>query len=154
MKIQVIHCGRVAKTDLLPIVEDFKKRLGGFVRVDDTQLRMDPSGRDKRQAQKSSEPIITPGPGDFLIILDERGKTWNSNEFSQKMRTWIDDPRIKNLIFVIGPPYGFDNASKAVANELWSLSQLTMPSDMAWALVWEQVYRAYTIIKGMPYHHD
>ena len=154
MKIQIIHCGRVAQTDLLPVVADYKKRLGGFVRVEDIQLKMDTTGRDKRHALKSVEPILKPAPGDFIVALDERGKSWTSTDFSQKIQAWIDDPRIKNLIFLVGPPYGFDEASKRVAHERWSLSSLTIPSDMAWLLVWEQVYRAFTILKGMPYHHD
>lgn len=154
MKIQIIHCGRIAQTDLLPIVAEYRKRLGAFCKVEDIELRLDPSGRDKRTAQKQQDPIYKPSPGDFVVALDERGKTYTSQAFATKLQTWIDDPRIKNLVIIIGPPFGFDNASKNIAHELWSLSAMTIPSDLAWLLVWEQMYRAFTILKGMPYHHD
>lgn len=154
MKLQIIHCGRIAQSDLLPLVAEYKKRLGAFCKVEDIELKIDPSGRDKRTAQKQQDPIYKPSAGDFVLALDERGKQHTSQEFATKLQTWTDDPRIKNLVIIVGPPFGFDVASKAVANELWSLSSMTIPSDLAWLLVWEQVYRAFTILKGMPYHHD
>lgn len=154
MKIQIIHCGRIAQTNLLPIVSEYKKRLSAFCKVEDIELKIDPQGRDKRSSQKQSDPIFKPNPGDYIIALDERGKSWTSQEFAQKIQTCIDNPRIKSLVFVVGPPYGFDDASKAAANELWSVSAMTVPSDLAWVLVWEQVYRGMTILKGLPYHHD
>lgn len=154
MKIQIVHCGRIAQTDLLPMVANYKKRLAAFCKVDDIELKIDPTGRDKRSAQKSIEPIFKTQPGDFVVALDERGKTYSSQVFAGKLQTWIDDPRIKNLVIIVGPPYGFDDVSKCAADELWSLSTMTVPSDFAWLLVWEQVYRAFTILKGMPYHHD
>lgn len=154
MKIQIIHCGRIAQSDLLPMVAEYRKRLSAFCRVEDIELKIDPTGRDKRSAKKQSDPIYKPNPGDWVIALDERGKQWPSQAFAAQLQGWIDDPRIKTLVFIVGPPYGFDDASKSVANELWSLSPLTIPSDFAWLLVWEQVYRGFTILKGMPYHHD
>ena len=154
MKIQIIHCGRIAQSDLLPLVAEYKKRLSAFCKIEDIELKIDPAGRDKRTAQKQQDPIYKPNAGDFVLALDERGKQHTSQEFAAKLQTWTDDPRIKTLVIIIGPPFGFDIASKSVANELWSLSSMTIPSDLAWLLVWEQVYRAHTILKGMPYHHD
>lgn len=154
MKIQVIHCGRIVQSDLLPLVAEYRKRLGGFCKVDDVELKIDPTGRDKRSTQKSQDPIYQPRPGDFVIALDENGKSWSSKQIATKLQTWTDDPRIKNLVFIIGPPFGFDEVSKKVADELWCLSPMTIPSDLAWLLVWEQLYRAYTILKGLPYHHE
>lgn len=154
MKIQIIHCGRIAQSDLLPIVAEYRKRLGAFCKVEDIELKIDPAGRDKRTSQKQNEPIYRTNPGDFVVALDERGKNYSSQDFAAKLQLWIDDPRIKTLVVIVGPPYGFDAASKNSANELWSLSPMTIPSDLAWLLVWEQLYRAFTILKGMPYHHD
>lgn len=154
MKIQVVHFGRIVQSDFIVVAGDYKKRLSIFCKVEDVELKIDPHGRDKRSHQKSVEPIYKAAPGDFVVALDERGKAWTSIQFAQKLQVWTDDPRIKTLVFVIGPPYGFDDISKTSADELWSLSTLTVPSDLAWLMVWEQLYRAQTILKGMPYHHD
>ena len=153
MKLQVIRTGKVAQTGLSPIAGDYRKRLGAFLKAEELEIRPE-TGRDKRQSGKHLDPLYSPSAGEFLILLDERGKQWTSKQLAEKLQIWIDDPRIKTLSFLIGPPYGFDDATRAVASETWSLSPLTIPSDFAWTLVWEQLYRAMTILKGMPYHHD
>lgn len=153
MKIQIVRVGKISQTGLLPIASEYRKRLSAFIKTDEIEIKAD-SQRDKRSSGKSSEPLYHPAPGEFLVLLDERGRQHDSLSFSRAMQSWIDDPRIKTLSFVIGPPYGFDDATRKIASETWSLSPLTVPSDLAWLLVWEQLYRAMTILKGMPYHHD
>jgi 23S rRNA (pseudouridine1915-N3)-methyltransferase len=153
VKLQLIRTGKNAHQGLTPLVADYKKRLSAFVRVDELELKAE-QGRDKRTSQKSETPIYSPGPGETLILLDERGKQWTSQAFAAQLQAWIDDPRVKTLTVLAGPPYGFDDATRAVAAGSWSLSPLTLPSDFAWLLAWEQIYRAFTILKGMPYHHD
>ena len=153
MKIQVIRTGKVAQTGLIPIVADYRKRLNAFLRADELELKAE-GGRDKRNPAKSGQPLYTPSPGEFLVLLDERGKNHNSQQLAKLLQGWIDDPRIKTLSFLIGPPYGFDDATRAAAADTWSLSAMTIPSDFAWVLTWEQLYRAMTILNGMPYHHD
>lgn len=153
VRLQVIRTGKVAQSGLIPIARDYRKRLGAFVKADELELKAD-AGRDKRNSGKNAEPLYSPAAGEFLILLDERGKQWTSQQLAAKLQGWIDDPRIKTLSFLIGPPYGFDDATRAAGFETWSLSVMTIPSDFAWTLVWEQLYRAMTILKGMPYHHD
>lgn len=153
MKLQLIRTGKNAHQGVDSLVASYKKRLNAFVRVDELELKAE-AGRDKRTAQKNDDPLYIPGPGETLILLDERGKHWTSQAFARQLRLWLDDPRIKTLTFLVGPPYGFDDATRSVASGSWSLSSLTLPSDFAWLLAWEQVYRAFTILKGMPYHHD
>ena len=138
---------------LAPIVAEYRKRLGAFIKTDELEIKSD-SQRDKRSSTKSPESIYQPTAGEFVVLLDERGKNFDSQGFARALQGWIDDPRIKILTFLIGPPYGFDDATRKMASETWSLSGLTVPSDLAWVLVWEQIYRAMTILKGMPYHHD
>lgn len=137
----------------MPLCNEYRKRINSFIKAEDVEIKAD-AQRDKRSTSKSGEPIYKPSPGEFLIILDERGQRYDSRDFSRQLQGWIDDPRIKTLSFLIGPPYGFDEASRKVASASWSLSDLTVPSDLALVLVWEQIYRAMTILKGMPYHHD
>jgi 23S rRNA (pseudouridine1915-N3)-methyltransferase len=153
VKLQVIRTGKVAQSTMVPLVADYRKRINAFLRAEEVEIRPDTS-RDKRNSGKNSQPIYSPSPGEYLVLLDERGKQFNSQQLAKTMQGWLDDPRIKTLSFLIGPPYGFDDATRASASETWSLSAMTIPSDFAWLLVWEQLYRAMTILKGMPYHHD
>lgn len=92
-------------------------------------------------------------PGDVLVLLDERGKEMTSREFS----TYIDKKMVtvaKNLIFAIGGPYGFSDEVYNRANEKLSLSKMTFSHEMVRLFFIEQIYRAMTILKGEPYHHD
>jgi 23S rRNA (pseudouridine1915-N3)-methyltransferase len=153
VKLQVIRTGKVSQSSMAPIAADYRKRLGAFLRAEEVEIKSDAS-RDKRNSAKNSQPLYTASPGEYLVLLDERGKQFSSQQLAKSMQGWLDDPRIKTLSFLIGPPYGFDDATRASAAETWSLSAMTIPSDFAWLLVWEQLYRVMTILKGMPYHHD
>jgi 23S rRNA (pseudouridine1915-N3)-methyltransferase len=153
VKIQIVRVGKISQSGLLPIAQEYRKRLSAFVKTDEIEIKAD-SQRDKRSAARSTEPLYQPAPGEFLILLDERGRQYDSLSLSRSIQGWMDDPRIKTLSFLIGPPYGFDDATRKAASGTWSLSALTLPSDFAWLMVWEQLYRAMTILKGMPYHHD
>ena len=92
-------------------------------------------------------------PSDTLVLLDEHGKEFRSVEFSkwveQKMQTVN-----KRLVFVIGGPYGFSPDVYAKANEKISLSKMTFSHQMVRLIFVEQLYRAMTIIRGEPYHHE
>jgi len=153
VKLQVVRVGKTSQPALAPLVSEYRKRLGAFIKVEEIELRAD-SSRDKRSPSKNLEPIYSPVPGEYLVLLDERGHMYDSQGFAQSLQKIIDDPRIKTLTFLVGPPYGFNEATRKVAMATWSLSELTVPSDLAWVILWEQLYRAMTILKGMPYHHD
>ena len=153
MKIQIARVGKISQTGLLPLCAEYRKRLSAFIKTDEIEIKAD-NQRDKRSASKSADPIYEPAAGELLILLDERGRKYSSMSLARSLQGWIDDPRIKILTFLIGPPYGFDDATRKMASETLSLSDLTIPSDFAWLLIWEQLYRSMTILKGMPYHHD
>jgi 23S rRNA (pseudouridine1915-N3)-methyltransferase len=153
VKIQFVRSSKIAHAGISALVLDYKKRLSAFARVEESELKLE-SGRDKRNSQKFQDGIYTPGAGEILVLLDERGRLLTSKDVASKLQTWMDDPRIKTVTFLVGPPYGFDDATRGRAADTWSLSPLTLPSDFAWLVLWEQVYRGYTILKGMPYHHD
>ncbi len=90
---------------------------------------------------------------DFVVLLDEKGKEFRSVEFAdylqQKMVT-----SVQHVVFLIGGPYGFDKRVKERANAQMSLSKLTFSHQMVRLFFVEQVYRAFTIMKGEPYHHE
>ena len=92
-------------------------------------------------------------PSDFVMLLDERGKQMTSREFS----TFIDRKMStlpRNLIFVVGGPYGFSEEVRQRADALLGLSAMTFSHEMVRPFFVEQIYRAMTILRGEPYHHD
>ena len=92
-------------------------------------------------------------PMDHVILLDERGREYTSREFSDFIvRKSVELPR--SLVFVVGGPYGFSKEVYDRANGLISLSKMTFPHELVRLFFVEQLYRAGTIMKGEPYHHD
>lgn len=89
-------------------------------------------------------------PGALALALDERGRQWSSTEFAAELKIWLEHhPQVAILI---GGPDGMSDACRARADRLWSLSRLTYPHGMVRVLLAEQVYRAWTILQGHPYH--
>ncbi len=91
--------------------------------------------------------------GDAMVLLDENGKVFSSRGFSQ----WLErqmNTGCKRLVFVIGGPYGFSQDVYAKANAKISLSEMTFSHQMVRLVFTEQLYRAFTILKGEQYHHD
>ncbi|CAN0598008.1 unnamed protein product, partial [Ectocarpus sp. 12 AP-2014] len=91
-------------------------------------------------------------PTDVLVLFDEKGKQFSSVEFSQYLQKKMNSG-IKQLVFLIGGPYGFSNAVYAKASGKISLSKMTFSHQMVRLFITEQVYRAFTILKNEPYHH-
>ena len=92
------------------------------------------------------------GPQDRVVLLDERGRTFRSAEWAAWMEKTMSSGS-KNLVFVIGGAYGFSEAVYARAQEKLSLSAMTFSHQMVRVIFAEQLYRAFTILRGEPYHH-
>lgn len=102
------------------------------------------------EGRKFLENIV---PADFVVLLDERGKEYTSRDFADFIgRKSVELPR--NLIFIIGGPYGFSQQMYERANASISLSKMTFPHELVRLFIVEQLYRAQTILRGEPYHHD
>lgn len=88
-----------------------------------------------------------------LIALDVCGKYINSEDMAKSISHFQMNPTVKELVIVVGGPYGFKPEFKNIADESWSLSQLTFSGDIAWIVLLEQIYRALCIVNRHPYHH-
>jgi 23S rRNA (pseudouridine1915-N3)-methyltransferase len=111
------------------------------------------SKNDKsRQAMQAEGELIAAklSPTEQVVLLDERGKQLTSKSLAAKLTDWQSDGR--DLCFIIGGPDGVSDAVRQRANMMWSLSQLTLPHGMARALLSEQLYRAWSLQTGHPYH--
>lgn len=92
-------------------------------------------------------------PSDRVVLLDECGREFTSREFSTQLQQYMVQG-LKRLVFVIGGPYGFSDAVYKRADGKISLSKMTFSHEMVRLFFAEQVYRAMTIMRGEPYHHD
>jgi len=104
--------------------------------------------------EKEGEIILSKlRPADYVILLDEHGKEYRSIEFAQKLEALMSR-NSRDIVFVIGGAYGFSEAVYSRAEEKLSLSKMTFSHQMVRTVFTEQLYRAFTIIKGEPYHHE
>lgn len=150
----------IGKTDAAYIREgiaEYEKRLTRYIPY---EMQVLPDVRNSKnmtealQKEKEGEMLLGQlQPSDFVVLLDEKGKQHTSVEFSeylaQKMLVGI-----KRLVFVVGGPYGFSEAVYRRANDKISLSRMTFSHQMVRMIFAEQIYRAMTILKGEPYHHE
>lgn len=145
MKLTVIKIGRVAYGEYRTLVDVYAKRLKTFAPIEGKELKTEAELIRLLKEPASEHP---------LILLDETGVLLTSPGLADKLRKYTDDPGVKSLTFVIGDPMGHSAELKKRAQLTWSMSPAVLTSDMAWLFCWEQIYRAYNIIKGTGYHHE
>ncbi|MFN8438687.1 MAG: 23S rRNA (pseudouridine(1915)-N(3))-methyltransferase RlmH [Cytophagales bacterium] len=157
MNIKLLAIGKTDQEYLKEGVSLFEKRLKFYTQF---ELKVIPDLKNSKnlseEQQKSEEGKLILKEiqnTDFVVVLDDKGKQLTSIGLSK----FIDNHQInstKTLVLIIGGPYGFSEEVYARANYKWSLSLLTFSHQMIRLFVVEQLYRAYTILKGEPYHHE
>lgn len=157
MKIVLIAVGKTTTDYLVKGIDGFMKRVNHYLPMEMTVLPDIKSTKGMTgAAQKEREGqamLAALQPGDVVVLLDERGKEFTSREFASQIdRRMVQG--IKRLVFVIGGPYGFSQEMYDRANDKISLSRMTFTHEMVRLFFVEQVYRAMTILRGEPYHHD
>ncbi|MCR4603630.1 MAG: 23S rRNA (pseudouridine(1915)-N(3))-methyltransferase RlmH [Prevotella sp.] len=156
MKTELILVGRTADKHFAAGINDYAERIGHYMPFGMTvipELKNSKSLSEEQQKTAEGELILKQLQAqDTVVLLDEHGKELRSVELA----SWLDRKRAtsRRLVFVIGGPYGFSPAVYARANEQLSLSRLTFSHQMVRLVFVEQIYRACTIIKGEPYHHE
>ena len=118
-----------------------------------TEMVMPAMTKDQIKAKEGELILKQVKPADDLILLDERGKEYTSVEFAKVIQDKISYAG-KDMVYVIGGAYGFSDAVYQRANSKISLSRMTFSHQMVRAIFVEQIYRAFTIMKGEPYHHE
>lgn len=157
MKLQLIAVGKMNDAPLVEAVNKYLKRLKHYIPFEyitlpDVKTTRAMTGQRQKETEGASI-LSAVDPRDFVVLLDERGKELTSREFA----AYIDRRTLSlagNLVFVIGGPYGFSDAVYGRANDKLSLSRMTFSHEMVRLFFVEQVYRAMTILRGEPYHHD
>ncbi len=157
MKITAVVSGKNSGTLLNPGVEEYIRRLRFYCPFEwkfTAALKSRRNIPEAMQKEKEGDAFISEIAGkNDVYLLDERGKEYTSAGLAafleKKMMAGC-----KELVFVIGGPYGFSKPVEELSTGKISLSKLTFPHQMVRLLLAEQLYRAFTIIRGEPYHHD
>lgn len=156
MQIKVIAVGKTDNKNLAQLVEDYIKRLVHYVRftfvtIPDIKNTKNLSP-DQQKTQEGRLILSKLTPQDRLILLDENGSSLDSIEFSKFLQKQMNSG-LKQLVFVIGGPYGFSNEVYEKATTKISLSKMTFSHQMIRLFIVEQLYRGFSILKNEPYHH-
>lgn len=106
----------------------------------------------KLKIQEGESILQSLGSSDHVVALEVEGKPWSTPQLSQQMERWRMSGQ--DVALLVGGPDGLSNACRARANQQWSLSPLTLPHPLVRVLLAEQLYRAWTILQGHPYHRE
>ncbi|WP_192347664.1 23S rRNA (pseudouridine(1915)-N(3))-methyltransferase RlmH [Algoriphagus sp. Y33] len=157
MTIKLIAIGKTDNQAILSLIEEYSKRLNFYIKFEFDvipDLKSTKSLSETLQKEKEGELILKKlVPSDELILLDEHGKGYSSMDFSQFLQKKMNSG-LKQLIFVIGGPYGFSEGVYARANGKLSISKMTFSHQMIRPFFIEQLYRGFTILRNEPYHHE
>lgn len=156
MKTLLILVGKTTDSHFDIGIKDYYNRIGHYIPFEIQiipELKNTKSLSEEQQKEREGECILKLlQPSDMVVLLDEHGKELRSIELAQ----WLSrqQQNARRLVFVIGGPYGFSPNVYQRANDKLSLSRLTFSHQMVRLIFTEQLYRACTIIKGEPYHHE
>ena len=157
MNIELIVVGKTDMKEVEALVAMYAKRLNHYVRFAITTLADVRNTRKLSEAEQKrleGEAILRLiNDSDHVALLDEHGAELRSIEFADLIQRRMSSG-VKRLVFVIGGPYGFSDAVYSRSNSKLSLSKMTFSHQIVRAIFTEQLYRAFTILKNEPYHHE
>ena len=156
MKITLLVVGKTTDSHIEALIQEYQKRLTHYLPFTlqvIPELKNTKALTSEQQKQAEGELILrTITPATDLILLDEHGKEYRSIEFADYIQKRMSSGR--DVVFVVGGPYGFSDAVYQRANGKISLSKMTFSHQMVRLFFVEQLYRAMTILRGEPYHHE
>lgn len=156
MKTVLILVGRTVNKHFVAGINDYTERIGHYMPfevVTIPEMKNTKNMTETQQKQAEGDLILKQlSPSDTVVLMDEHGKEFRSIDFAR----WLEQKQstARRLVFIIGGPYGFSEKVYQRANEMISLSKMTFSHQMVRLIFTEQLYRACTIIKGEPYHHE
>lgn len=157
MRITLVVVGKTEDKYLIEGIEKYLNRLKHYITFNlivIPELKNTKSLTEAQQKSKEAEIILKQiSNPDILVLLDEKGKKYSSVGFSDYLNKQMIGS-VQHLVFVIGGPYGFDETVYKRANSSISLSEMTFSHQMVRLFFIEQLYRAFSILKGEPYHHE
>jgi 23S rRNA (pseudouridine1915-N3)-methyltransferase len=155
MKLLCLAIGKKHDAAIAAAIDDYTKRLQRYTPLD-WQILPPAKGKmgvDVALRAESAQLLAQVKADDYIVLLDEDGVELASSELADILDT-LDMQVAKRIVFIIGGAYGVTDELKKRADVLWSLSRLTFPHQLVRLLLAEQLYRANTIRRGEPYHHE
>jgi 23S rRNA (pseudouridine1915-N3)-methyltransferase len=154
MKIKIISLGEKPPKWVNDGFNEYKKRLSKSLALELIELpiaKRTKTGNPKLWMEQEAKTILNKlGDNEHLVILDVSSKIISTEELAVKMQNWrLNNP---NVVILIGGPDGIDDSIKKIAKEKISISKMTFPHPIVRIIITEQLYRAYTILEGHPYH--
>lgn len=157
MQITLLAIGKTDDKQLKQLIDTYQKRLSHYVKFDFEiipDLKNTKNLSETQQKEKEGEALLKKiQTSDRVLLLDENGKQFSSVAFSQQIQKHMN-AGIKRLVFIIGGPFGFSPAMYQRADQKLSLSTMTFSHQMVRVFFIEQLYRAFTILRNEPYHHQ
>jgi 23S rRNA (pseudouridine1915-N3)-methyltransferase len=157
VKLLLLTLGKTDSPHLRILIEDFSRRLNRYLPFELVEIP------DLKKKSKGDPGLVREGeareilkriqPGDAIWLLDERGKEYSSREFAARLQKGMNSGP-KRLVLIIGGAYGHGPSLKQRADTSISLSKMTFNHQVVRLMAVEQLYRAFTILKGEPYHND
>ncbi len=144
MKIKIAWIGKTKEPAIQSLTDEYLKRLARYVETEGVALKDEGALLALSQGSKSQ-------PRHFLVLLDARGKQLSSEELADFVRNYQDRNPLP-LLFAVGPANGFGDELRRAASFTLSLGKMTLAHEIARVVLLEQIYRAFTIMKGHPYH--
>ncbi|QBS37071.1 23S rRNA (pseudouridine(1915)-N(3))-methyltransferase RlmH [Thermaerobacter sp. FW80] len=159
VSIELLAVGELDQPALRRAAEEYARRLGRYARVSQRRVpgepvpaRLTPAEVSRVLEVEARRLLDALAPGAYVVALDRRGRTLTSEDVAE----WLDRRMVggdSRLVFVIGGPLGLAPTVLERARERWSLSHLTFPHQMVPVILLEQLYRAFRILRGEPYHY-
>jgi 23S rRNA (pseudouridine1915-N3)-methyltransferase len=157
MKIILLTVGKTTDSNLIKLIDDYQNRLKYYIPFEMVvipELKNTKNMSESEQMEKEADLILKQiDSTDEIVLLDDKGKQYTSVGFSELIEKKML-LSLKRMIFVVGGPYGFSEKIYKRANSKVSLSSMTFSHQMVRLIFVEQLYRAMTILKGEPYHHE
>jgi 23S rRNA (pseudouridine1915-N3)-methyltransferase len=147
MRLRILAIGKPKLPFAKSGVEEYTHRLRLMA-----PLQMDFLKSSSQSAE--SEALVERSAGSLRVVLDERGAQVTSRDLAERFTRWEHTPGVKEVCFLLGGADGHTEPLRRQADWLWSLSRLTLQHEMALLLVLEQIYRAFSLKAGSPYHRD
>lgn len=145
LKIKIAWIGRTKEAAISSLTEEYLKRISRYVPVEGVTLR------DEADLLSKFGHEAKGGVRTTLVLMDSRGKELSSEQFAKFLGDYQDRNPLP-LVFAIGGADGFSAATRSAGEQIISLGKMTLPHELARVVLLEQIYRAFTILKGHPYH--
>ena len=152
MRLRLLSVGKDRSGLYAPAVEEYAKRISRYVKfaVEEVPEARKAAGTPRARDEEARSLLDRIDDGERVVLLDERGKETTSLEFARRVGTWLEGA--KDVTLVIGGSDGHGEAIRTRSAESLCLSRLTLAHRLARLVLLEQVYRAFTILRGEPYH--